>query len=343
MPVKRKRRKSGCLANLLGILLILILLVAGVVAWALTQPYQGFEKEVFLDFGKGTGSSRMADELSAAAVVRSRWLFLIARAVRPTARLQAGEYRFAEPASVWTVFDRIVRGDVFYYEVTIKEGADIFELAKTVDRLGFIPGADILAAARNPGSIRDLAPDAPSLEGFLFPSTYRLTRRTTAVQLCRQMTDTFRKRWQEAQAGKPQADVLRAVILASLVEKETPLPADRGKVASVYVNRLQKGMKLEADPTTIYAAELEGRYKGVIHRSDLDSQNPYNTYRHTGLPPGPIANPGLASLKAALAPAKTDYLYFVVKPGGEGASNFSRTLSEHHQHVKEYRRDRAQR
>jgi UPF0755 protein len=128
------------------------------------------------------------------------------------------------------------------------------------------------------------------------------------------------------------------VTLASLIEKETGRPEDRPIVASVYENRLRKGMALDCDPTTIYAALLDQRYRGTIYRSDLDSDNAYNTYRHTGLPPGPIANPGLASLKAALAPAETDYLYFVAKPDGSGGHQFSETKEQHNIAVQQYRR-----
>jgi UPF0755 protein len=131
------------------------------------------------------------------------------------------------------------------------------------------------------------------------------------------------------------------VTLAALIEKETAVPEERPVVASVYLNRLRQGIKLEGDPTTIYAALLDGRYRGVIHRSDLDSDNPYNTYRHTGLPPGPIANPGLLSLKAALSPAKTDYLFFVAKADGSGGHHFSSTMAEHGKAVQEYRRAQA--
>ncbi len=336
----RRRRKGGCLGRLFLLALVLLLAAAGAGVYLLSQPYQGFGKEAFLDFAKGTSTADMADQLASAGVIRSDWQFLAVRALQPKARLQAGEYRFSNPASVWTVFDRIVRGDVFYYEVTIPEGSNIFDAAKDVDRLGFIKGADFLKVARDPAMIKDLAPGAPSLEGYLFPSTYRLTRRTTALQVCRMMTDLFRKRWEEVRAEGDGSDVSRIVTLASLIEKETGIPSDRPAVASVYANRLRLRMPLDCDPTTIYAALLEGRYRGVIHRSDLDNANAYNTYRHAGLPPGPIANPGLASLRAALKPAETDYLYFVKRPGSSGGSNFSRSLAEHNQHVREYRNGR---
>ncbi len=190
--------------------------------------------------------------------------------------------------------------------------------------------------ARDPALIRDLAPGAPTLEGYLFPSTYRITRATTVQQLCVMMTGQFRKHWRAFQPRGATAN--NTVTLASLVEKETAVPEERPIVASVYENRLRKGMALDCDPTTIYAALLEERYRGAIYRSDLNSNNAYNTYQHAGLPPGPIANPGIESLKAALAPAETDYLYFVAKPDGSGGHQFSTTMEQHNVAVQKYRR-----
>lgn len=317
---------------------LLVVAAAGALYFALTRPYQGFVNPVIIEFPKGTSSSGMAGELAKAGVIRFRWQFLVARALRPKARLQAGEYRFSRPASASSVFDRIVRGDVFFYELAVPEGSNMFDIAQSVDQLGIFKGADFLREARNPALIHDLSPGAPTLEGFLFPSTYRLTRSSTAQQLCRMMTDLFRKKWQEnvKPAGAPPVNDI--VTLASLVEKETAVPEERPVVASVYENRLRLGMALDCDPTTIYAALLESRYRGAIHKSDLASGNEYNTYRHAGLPPGPIANPGLASLEAALVPANTNYLYFVAKPDGSGGHHFSTTISEHDQAVLEYRR-----
>jgi UPF0755 protein len=155
------------------------------------------------------------------------------------------------------------------------------------------------------------------------------------------MTSQFRKEWRRliektAGQGNP-AEVQATVTLASMVEKETSVPQERALVAGVFANRLEKGMKLDCDPTTIYAALLDNRYRKTIHKSDLASQNPYNTYQHAGLPPGPIANPGAAALEAALAPVKTDYLYFVAKADGTG-HNFSSTLAGHERATQAYRK-----
>ena len=211
----------------------------------------------------------------------------------------------------------------------------MFDIAEAVEKLGIMKSAEFLKVARNPELIRDVAPNAPSLEGYLFPSTYRVTRRTTAQQIAREMTATFKRLWKEVGGGTE--DVNKFVTLASLVEKETGVASERDTVASVYHNRLNIGMKMDCDPTVIYAALLEGRYRGTIYRSDLENPHPYNTYRNRGLPPGPIANPGRESLRAALRPAETKYLFFVAKGDGSGAHVFTEDLTAHNAAVRDYR------
>ena len=321
----------------LAAIVVAAIAAAAVLAAWLHWPYRGFtENEVFVEIPHGAGTLSIGRQLASAGVLRFGWQLALARLANPHAPLQAGEYRFAGPASPVDIFHRLARGDVYYQQLTIPEGANIFDIAALVDRLGVVSAARFLAAASNPELIRDLDPKAPTLEGYLFPSTYRIGRHVTGRELCRMMTAQFRREWR-ALAPPPDADLHKVVTLASLVEKETANPEERPLVAGVFGNRLEKGMLLDCDPTTIYAALLDERYRGVIHRSDLASHNAYNTYTHAGLPPGPIANPGVASLKAALAPAKTDYLYFVAKPDG-GGHHFSRTIEEHNRRVREYRR-----
>jgi UPF0755 protein len=317
------------------LLLLLVVLLGGGLYYTLALPYANYEKEVFINIPARTGTREIAKLLASGGVIRNEWQFLAARALDRRSVLQAGEYKFDRPLAPWDVFHKIARGDVFYYELRIPEGSNMFDVAAAVEKLGFVKKDAFLDVARDPAMIRDLAPEAPTLEGYLFPSTYRLVRSTTAAQLAREMTTQFRKAWE--QAGGSNTDVNRLVTLASLVEKETAVPAERADVASVYTNRLKVGMKLDCDPTTIYAAMLEGRYRGTIYRSDLDSPNPYNTYRNPGLPPGPIANPGMASLRAALKPTATTYLYFVAKPDGSGRHVFSETLEQHNAAVQAYR------
>jgi UPF0755 protein len=314
---------------------LLALVGGGILFYAVGTPYAGFDKEVFVDIPPGTNARTMATMLARAGVIRSEWQFLAARALNSGTKLQAGEYQFTRPMTTQEVLRKIARGDVYYQELRIPEGANMFDIAATVQEQGFAKAADFLKVARNPSMVSDIAPGAPSLEGYLFPSTYKFTRRTSADRIAREMTNHFKRVWK--QIATPGADVNRTVTLASLVEKETAVPAERPTVASVYHNRLDMGMKLDCDPTTIYAAMLDGRWRGTIYRSDLDSTHPYNTYRNPGLPPGPIANPGMESLKAALQPKDTKYLFFVAKGDGSGAHVFTESLAQHNTAVQSYR------
>ncbi len=317
------------------LLIALILALAGLAAAILVTPYQGFKAETYVDIPHGTSTSGIARELTRDGVIRYEWELWLARLLNRSAKLQAGEYRFAKPASALDVFNRIARGDIYFFAFTVPEGSNIFDIAGSLDAQGVMSSDDFLKAAADPALVRDLAPKAKTLEGYLFPSTYRLSHKTTAAQLSKMMTDEFRKEWAKVSAGK-DADVPGTVTLASLVEKETAAADERPLVASVFHNRLAKGMRLQCDPTTIYAALLENRFRGTIHKSDLASANPYNTYENVGLPPGPIANPGVQSLAAALEPADTPFLYFVAKPAG-GGHQFSATMAQHEKAVIAYR------
>jgi UPF0755 protein len=324
--------------RLLFALPLLVFIAAAIAYTSLNAAFQGFRQPVILDFPKGTSTQAMADELARNGVIRYAWQFLLARALHRGSKLQAGEYQFTRSDTPSNILGRIGRGDVFFYELVVPEGSNMFDIAASVGHFDFLKAADFLSAARDPSLIRDLAPHAPTLEGYLFPATYRITRSTSVQQICAMMTGQFRRQWGELQKSAQSRPVSEIVTLASLVEKETGRPEDRPIVASVYENRLRKGMALDCDPTTIYAALLDARYRGTIYRSDLASDNAYNTYRHAGLPPGPIANPGLASLEAALMPAETDYLYFVAKPDGSGGHQFSTTMEQHNVAVQRYRR-----
>jgi UPF0755 protein len=324
----------------LALVLVCAMAAVAYIGIDLNTPYADFNREAFVELPKGTGARQMAAMLQDAGVIRHSWTFLIARALRRDATLQAGEYRFAQPASVLEIFDRVRRGDVFYYELVVPEGKNMFDIAAAAERLGVFSAERFLEAARNPAPIRDLDPQAPTLEGYLFPNTYRLSRATTPDQLCLTMTGKFREVWGGL---RTEASVHRTVTLASLVEKEGKLPDERPVIASVFARRLAIGMKLDCDPTTIYAALLAGNYRGALHKSDLASGDPYNTYQHGGLPPGPIANPGVASIAAVLHPAETDYLYFVARADGSGGHNFSATLAAQEANIVKYRRAIARR
>jgi UPF0755 protein len=337
-------RRRGCLGRLflLTILFLAVLaaLAIGIGGYWYFGPYRGFGTEAFVEIEHGMSSRQIARVLAERGVVRSPQAFLAVRMLHPRTTLQAGEYRFGSAQTPSQVFDKIRRGDVFYEDFTVPEGSNIFDIATLLQQSDTVDSDSFLKAAADPQNIRDLDPLAPDLEGYLFPSTYRLTHRTTAQQLCHMMVTEFRKQWKTL-AGNSQeaADIHRVVTLASLVEKETAVPQERPLVAAVFANRLRASMPLQCDPTTVYAALLENRYKGVIHKSDLTSANPYNTYAHAGLPPGPIANPGVSSLNAALHPSDADYLYFVAKADGTGAHHFSSSLTEHEKAVLAYRKN----
>ncbi len=254
-----------------------------------------------------------------------------------TERSQAGVYRFDHPAPATEVYARIARGDVFTLSLTVPEGANIFDIATRVEQAGLGTRQSFLDAAVSQTSlVADLDPGAASLEGYLFPDTYRFSPTVTAAQIAAAMVRRFRV--VAAQLGLKE-NVHRVVTMASLVERETAVDAERPLVASVFENRLAKKMPLNTDPAVIYGLELTGQWRGVIHQSDLARDTPYNTYLHAGLPPGPVANPGVPSLRAAMNPAKTNYLYFVAAgTDAQGHSLFAATLDEHNRNVAGYRR-----
>jgi UPF0755 protein len=303
-------------------------------------PFPAPREETFVEIEHGMSTRAIADTLAAQGLVRSNWAFLAVRllhASRP--KLQAGEYRFGPEQTPYEIFDKINRGQVYFEVVTIPEGSNRFDIAAILENSGTIKPGDFLNAAADPQDISDLDPAAPDLEGYLFPSSYQVTHTTTAKQFCRMMTNEFRKQWRALSPDTPPGAALhRVVTLASLVEKESALPAERPLIAGVFTNRLRLNMPLQCDPTTAYAALLDNRYTGVIHKSDLASTNPYNTYAHTGLPPGPIANPGAQSLKAALHPSPEGYLYFVARADGSGGHYFTATLLEHERAVAQFRK-----
>jgi UPF0755 protein len=324
-----------------GLLVLLLAAAFWMLNRRLADPYAGFAEPVVFDYTPGMSGRELADQLERLGVVRSRWDFLAARAWRFSDTLLAGEYRFAEAASVWQVLDTIVRGRVLLYSITIPEGLTRFETAQLIADEGYGEYEDLLRLTAEPMSIQDLLPAAETLEGCLFPETYSFPRDTTGEEIIARMTATFREALQGLLADKSTPlDAYAALIVASMVEKETSVEAERGLVSSVYHNRIERRMLMQCDPTIIYGLILEDRYRGTILLRDLKDPHPYNTYVHGGLPPSPIANPGAESLRAAFAPADSDYIFFVAKPGGSGDHSFSATLREHNQAVARLRAGR---
>ena len=301
--------------------------------WSLLVPVHLTETK-FLMLKPGSSTRHIATELQANGVIRSWRAFLLYHYMTHHRSLKAGEYKFADSESAMTVHDRLARGDVYVHTVVVPEGFNMFEIANAIRSAGLGTRQEFLSEAeKDTAMVRDLDPQAISLEGYLFPDTYGFTRTQSMKDIVGVMVRRFK---QEARQVGLNNDVHRIVTLASIVEKETAAPEERPLVAGVYLNRLQKGMALDADPTVIYAALLAGSYDGQITRTDLRSGSAYNTYKNPGLPPGPIANPGKASLLAAINPTKTDYLYFV--SDNNGHHRFARTLDEHSRNVALYRR-----
>ena len=320
----------------LAVLLLLILIAVGATYWLVTTPF-GPSKETFVEIAPHTSTADMADQLQRAGIIRNRHAFEALRLYK-RGTLKAGEYRFDHPVPMTEVYRRIVKGDIYTIAITIPEGYNIFDIAQAIQDAGLGQRDDFLAAARRHTELiaewTDLEHPPASLEGYLFPDTYRFPRHTQASTILAAMVHRFRQAAQQLNLHGPEIN--RTVIMASLIEKEVAVDSERPLVAGVFVNRLAKNIPLATDPTVIYAALLEDRWRGTIYASDLKNPSPYNTYVHTGLPPGPIANPGMAAFRAALSPAQTDYLYFVSDAAGH--SRFSATLKEHNQNVQSYRK-----
>jgi UPF0755 protein len=333
---------------LFAILLLIVLAAGGVAAWmwyGMTKPYQRFAAEgVFVEVPHGASSRHVAYLLEKNGVIRNTVAFEIYARRHPKRTLQAGEYFFDHAMTGREVFWKVANGEVYEQPFTVREGETMFDIAHELEAGKFMPAGDFLFAAGDPSLIRDFAPGAQTLDGFLFPATYELPRHPNARELTVEMVRKFKEEWKVVAAStatdKPvEANPglrLRTVTLASLVERETPKRDERPLVAGVFENRMRKGMRLQCDPTVIYALERFGKYNGSLTGKDLTLDSLYNTYEHAGLPPGPIGNPGEASLRAALQPVQTNYLYFVANT--QGGHFFSATLAEHNKNVVKYRR-----
>ncbi len=335
--------------------LVLLLLVIGAAAasvWLYEkahEPYRGYAAaEQFVEIPAGAGSRTIGERLVAAGIVRDTATYRVALWLSGEARrLKAGEYRFDQPMTPAAVIDKLARGEVYLIPVTFPEGLTIAEMSKiyevhALDMPSATPSpspvADFIAASKNASLIHGLDPAARDLEGYLFPETYPLTRHTDAPRLIHMMIERFEHVFTpelRATAKARGLTVRQIVTLASIVEKETARPEERPLVAAVLFTRLRVGMALQCDPTVIYALVRAGKkYDGNLHHDDLSFDSPYNTYRYTGLPPGPIAAPGRASLEAVVHPSDKNYLYFVSR--NDGSHVFARTLDEHNRNVQKY-------
>ena len=329
-------RRRVSLAIMLVVLLGLGLSAAGIVREALSAPSEAEAKQLFL-VERGASLVSVAGDLERAGLIRDARAFSwLARWHRQAESLRAGEYRLSAAQPAGEILDRLVGGHVVTHQVVVPEGFTMAQIGARLAAQGLVVEAEFAAAVRDPEFIASLGLGGASLEGYLFPETYQLPRGLAAPAVVRLLVDHFRQVWEplEPLAKVRESDQHEAVTLASIVEKETGAPQERALIASVFANRLARGMRLESDPPVIYGID---DFDGNLRRRDLDdSANPYNTYRHAGLPPGPISNPGREALQAVLAPAETDYLYFVSR--NDGSHVFSRTYREHVNAVNRYQR-----
>jgi UPF0755 protein len=332
-PTKARKGGFGA-AGFILIILLGALCAGGAVAWLLVTPY-GPESATLVEIPPGSSTARIGRDLARAGIIRSQVAFDLVRLWKH-GTLKAGTYRFDRPAPPTEVYDRIRRGDVYTIVVTVPEGSTMFEIADRLQQAGFGAPQDFINVAVQESSlIADLDPAAKSLEGYLFPDTYRFAPGTALPEIAATMVRRFRA--VASQLGLT-VNVHRTVTLASLVEKETALNEERPMVASVFENRLAKNMPLMTDPSVIYGLELENQWRGTLYQSDLKRDTPYNTYLHPGLPPGPVSNPGVRALRAAMNPARTDFLYFVAAGDNpQGRSLFATTIEEHNRNVAGYR------
>jgi UPF0755 protein len=346
----RKRKEKGSAGRVFRgclVLLALLLVPAGMAAWSwwkLQRPFQGYagaEKIVTIDPGMGAGQAltRLQNEGVLADAKMSRFYLLYFMGDRAT--IQAGQYRFRGPLTTEQVLRKLVHGDVINQTVTLVEGLTLEETADRLTQSGLGRREVFLDLMRSPEAIADLDPEAQDLEGYLFPETYSFALKTDEKTVVATLVKTFRERFTQkvkpllASTGSTRS--LRQVLtLASIVEKEARVPAERPLIAGVYSNRLRNGIGLGADPTVIFALKKLGVWNGNIRKTDLRVDSPYNTYRYAGLPPGPICSPGLASLMAAADPADVPYLYFVSR--NDGTHVFATTLQEHSRNVEIWQR-----
>jgi len=332
--------------KILAALILLVVLAAAAAAgyfwYSIEKPYGTIPADgLYVDIPHGASRRTVAHTLKKAGVIRNSFAFEFYARRHPKRTLEAGEYLFDRPLSGKEVFWKLANGEVYQQPFTVREGETIFDIARDLEAAKYLTADDFLKAAEDPSPIKDLFPEARTLEGFLFPATYNLPKHAPAEELTGMMVRKFREALANVLPnGEPGSDppvsIGSVVTLASLVERETPKPEERPLVAGVFTNRLAKNIPLQCDPTVIYALQMDDEYNGTLRLRDLRLNSPYNTYMNRGLPPGPIGNPGEVALRAALHPAETDYLYFVANT--QGGHFFASTLAEHNKNVAKYHR-----
>lgn len=321
------------------VVLLLILLSAFDIYRQVFRPHQGAVEEAVVVIPSGTSIQKIAAILKDQDVISNSFYFRwYLRLFYPDHPPKAGEYLFKGPLTMRQVVFRLIKGEIAYTEAVIPEGLNIWETARLLEEKAYFPAGDFLdAAAAGIGLISEIDSEADSLEGYLFPDTYKLHKGVTAEEMVGIMVKNFLNHLDERmkrRAAEIGLTIRQSVTLASLIEKETASSQERALISSVFHNRLRMKMKLDCDPTVIYALVRDGRYRNKLGWDDLKYDSPYNTRIYGGLPPGPICNSGAAAIEAALYPAETKYIYFVAKNYRE--HHFSESLNEHNRAVHKY-------
>jgi UPF0755 protein len=342
MLSERRAAKASSVRRRVGLWLTLAVIVAVLTGgafglrqwlfqqWPVTPP--GTQR---VSIVAGSALPQIALQLEQAGVVGDAERFIrLARWREVTQKIKAGEYEFAKAATPGAVLDRLVAGDVIKIRITVPEGLTLKEIAARVETAGIGTADQFVKAATDLSRLGRLGVPGKSLEGYLFPETYTLTTTTSPVEVVRAMVSQFERQLTPdllAAARAHGLDRHALVTLASIIQKEAGNVEEMPLIAAVFHNRLRKGMRLQADPTVIYGIR---NFNGNLTRRDLTTPTPYNTYTQAGLPPGPIASPGLAALHAAANPATSSALYFVAR--GDGRHEFSVTLEAHNRAVRRY-------
>jgi UPF0755 protein len=296
-------------------------------------------KPVQVNIKSGQSGWQISKSLEKERIITDAGMFMLtSRILGKARRLQAGTYVFEGNHYPLEVMNILFRGKTFKYRITIPEGSNIYQIGEIIAATGIMDKDIFVRAAFSDKTTAFFKVDAPSMEGYLYPDTYFLTPRMTPLEIMAKLHDRFKHVYNgeiEQRAGEMGLTRIQVLTLASIIEKEASSSSDKPLISSVFFNRLARDMRLQSDPTAVYG--IDG-FKGKINPNDLQRESPYNTYRHKGLPPGPICNPGSDSIKAVLWPATTNYLYFVSR--GDGTHVFSNSLIEHNRAISKNARQR---
>ena len=337
-PPAKKRRLGKILVALFSLMILSVFVGYQYLDDEFNRPANPKADETMrIHIRPGMSFAQILELLEKSNVIRNPGLFRLQARFRGGAKnFQAGVYALKASMSPREIYRYLSEGRVVQRTITIPEGYNIREIARTIQRAKLAGEGEILGISRDPSFLRELNIAAASLEGYLFPDTYHFPVGSPAKKILSFMVRTMRRKFSPAlrkQAKKMGFTIHQALTLASIIEKETSLSNERPLIAAVFINRLKRKMRLQSDPTVIYGLP---QFDGNITKKDLRYDSPYNTYLHRGLPPGPIASPGLESIKSALNPAKVKYLYFVATKNG--GHQFSRTYREHRRAVNRYQR-----